>query len=259
MKYIDTHAHYYTSKFKNSLPNLIKDNFEKELQYIINLGTDVKSNQQVLKLVKDIDMFYGMVGFFPTSVYQIDESLFLNGLINRLNFEKQLREKKIVGLGEIGLDYHWDCVGGSDTPKIVGQAARNIQKKWFLYQLNLAKDLDLPASMHSRDAEQDTLSLFEEFESIKGVMHCFSYGLESAKRYLDKGLYLGIGGTSTYKDNIELRDVIKYAPLNRLLLDELEIHYIHLHNACNRKYGYNIKKGGNNKWNRNAKCNRFIH
>ena len=113
------------------------------------------------------------------------------------------------------MDYNWNrLVNG-----IEGEAAREIQKKWFRKQLNLAKEMKLPVSIHSRDAEADTLEIFDEYESISGVIHCFSYGLSAAQKAIEKGLYLGVGGTSTYPANNELREVIKMAPLDRLLLE----------------------------------------
>ena len=211
-KFIDTHAHYNSNKFKNR-DRLLLD-LRKEVEYIINLGTDVNSNLQTMKLIYKHDYLYGMVGFFPTNVYQIEKELSDEADINLICFHQQIDSQKIVGIGEIGLDYHWNCVGD-----LKGEKAREYQKKWFLYQLNLAKELNLPVSMHSRDAEKDTIEIFNNYESIKGVMHCFSYGLDSAKIYLEKGLYFGIGGTSTYPSNKELREVIDFLPIDKILLE----------------------------------------
>lgn len=211
LKWIDTHAHYHHGKFKNKEKELLK-NVKKDVEYVITLGTGVKSNKQTLKLIKKYDFMYGMIGFFPTECFDMEDPSVLN------EFMYQLNNKKIVGIGEIGLDYNWDCVQCGDK-KIVGEEARNLQKKWLKYQLDLAAKLGLPVSLHSRDAENDTAELFNEYKKIDGVMHCFSYGLEAAKLYVEKGLYLGIGGTSTYKGNDELRRVIKEIPLDRLLLE----------------------------------------
>ena len=86
-------------------------------------------------------------------------------------------------------------------------------------QLDFAKDLDLPVSLHSRDAKDITKDVFDNYKEIKGVMHCFSYDTETAKYYLDKGLFLGVGGTSTYKSNREVREALKVIPLDRILLE----------------------------------------
>lgn len=235
LKFIDTHAHYNNSKIKNQ-KQLLED-LRNDLKYIINLGTNMKSNTETLILVGLYDYVYGMIGFFPTDTWQLEEELCPNDVDvftfnakDNLNvFKHQLLNQKLVGIGEIGLDYYWDSVGPMylkenqigkfGEKKVIGEQARTIQKKWFKYQLNLAKEMNLPVSMHSRDAEEDTIKIFNEFNEIKGVMHCFSYGIKSANIYLNKGLYLGVGGTSTYPSNNELREVIKECPLDRILLE----------------------------------------
>lgn len=217
LRFIDTHAHYNSRQFKKNLDKLVFS-LEEDLLYIITLGTSVKTNKDTLDLIKKYDYFYGMVGFFPNEVYEIDEDLCQNGKKNLEEFKNQLINDKIVGLGEIGIDYHWDCVGERGR-EIRGQKAREIQEKWFRYQIDLAKEFNLPTSMHSRDAEEDTLRIFNDYSILNGVMHCFSYGLKSADIYLNKGLYLGIGGTSTYPSNKELREVIKMCPIDRILLE----------------------------------------
>ena len=215
-KFIDTHAHYHHKKFKNR-DELLKE-MQSEVKYIINLGTDVISNFYTISLINKYDYVYGMVGFFPSDVYLLDKELCDDSEDNLKEFKKQLTHKKIVGIGEIGIDYHWNSVGARGL-EITGEKAREYQHKWFKYQIDLAKELNLPVSMHSRDAEKDTLDIFSNYDNINGVMHCFSYGMKSAEEYLKKGLYFGIGGTSTYPNNKELREVIEYLPLNRILLE----------------------------------------
>lgn len=217
LKYIDTHAHYYHPKFNKNSEQLLSKIYE-DVSHIINLGTDVNSNKETVKLINDFDFMWGMVGFFPTSTYMLEDSMNPNADKVISTFKEQLNHSKIIGVGEIGLDYHWDCVGKKGA-EIRGEDARKIQRKWLEIQIDIAKEMGLPVSMHSRDAEEDTLNIFNKYKSILGVMHCFSYGLKSAKEYLNKGLYLGIGGTCTYPNSNELRDVIKYAPLERLLLE----------------------------------------
>lgn len=227
LRFIDTHAHYNSPQFKKNQKEVL-ENLRDELQYIINLGTNMKSNTETLQLISLYDYIYGMIGFFPTDTWQLEEefcprdvnNFVFNAKDNLLVFEKQLLNQKIVGIGEIGLDYHWDCIGDARKHKYCeGEESRKIQQKWFIHQLNMAKDRNLPVSMHSRDAEEDTIKVFNQFNEIKGVMHCFSYGMKSADIYLNKGLYLGIGGTSTYPSNNELREVIKNCPLDRILLE----------------------------------------
>lgn len=235
LKFIDTHAHYNTNKIKNK--DILLQELNSTVKYIINLGTNMKSNTETLQLISLYDYIYGMIGFFPTDTWQLEENLcpkdidmfVFNAKDNLTVFEHQLMNQKIVGIGEIGLDYHWNnvgpmylkpnTIGNFGEKKIEGEQAISVQKKWFEYQLNMAKDRKLPVSMHSRDAEEDTIKIFNKFNQIKGVMHCFSYGIKSANIYLNKGLYLGIGGTCTYPSNKELRTVIKECPLDRILLE----------------------------------------
>ena len=232
LKFIDTHAHYNARQYQKPKNKFYEKNVLEEqrkyCKYIINLGTNMASNTDTLRLVSLYDYIYGMLGFFPTDVWQLDDDLCPNDVDmftfkakdNRICFEKQLMNQKVVGIGEIGLDYHWDCIGDSRKRIILtGEKARETQRKWFIYQLNLAKEKGLPVSMHSRDAEEDTISIFSDYDEIKGVMHCFSYGMKSADYYLNKGLHLGIGGTSTYPNNKELREVIKECPMDRILLE----------------------------------------
>jgi TatD DNase family protein len=213
-KWIDTHAHYGHRKFGKNPNDILKD-MQRHVERIIQVGTNTKSNRQVLEFVDAYDYMYGIVGYFPTDVWELDPTYNNKSDKNWLTLIQQLDNNKIVGIGEIGLDYNWNKLSNGVT----GEAARQIQKTWFRNQLNLAKDMQLPVSIHSRDAEDDTLSIFSEYEIIPGVIHCFSYGKNAAKKALDKGLYLGIGGTSTYPSNHELREVIKTVPLDRLLLE----------------------------------------
>lgn len=116
---------------------------------------------------------------------------------------------KIVAIGEIGLDYYWD------------EPAREIQKHWFDRQMELARDVDLPLIIHSRDAAQDTFEMMKAQNAgeIGGVIHCFSYGVEMARKFLEMGFYLGIGGVLTFKNGKKLREVVEYMPIEKLLLE----------------------------------------
>ena len=227
LKFIDTHAHYNSVKFNKNRDKILTE-LRNKCENIINLGTDMKSNTDTLILISLYDYLYGCIGFFPTDVWQLEkkfcpgdiDTYIFNADDNLTVFKKQLLNQKVVGIGEIGLDYHWNCIGNAkNKPFCTGEEAREIQKKWFMYQLDLAKEKKLPVSMHSRDAEEDTIKVFKNYSEINGVMHCFSYGLKSAEFYLNKGLYLGIGGTCTYPSNKELRQVIKECPLDRILLE----------------------------------------
>lgn len=214
-KWIDTHAHYDSKKFKDQK---ILTSLEENVIHIVNLGTNMNSNKTTLDLINKYSYIWGMIGFFPTDTYLLETELCSNAEENLKVYLKQLEHEKILGIGEIGLDYHWNCVGpiGQQTK---GEQAREIQKKWLKYQIDLSIEKKLPISLHSRDAEDDTATILNNYSSLAGVVHCFSYGIKSADLYLNKGLYLGIGGTSTYKSNKELLEVIKMCPIERILLE----------------------------------------
>ena len=216
-KWIDTHSHYGHKGF-NRL-HKTTDEILKDMRYccekIIQVGTNTKSNLQALQLISTYDYVYGMLGYFSTDVWELESTMCEKADDNLLVLTKQLTNDKVVGIGEIGLDYNWNRLANG----VEGELAREIQKKWFRKQLDLAKELGLPVSIHSRDAEADTLAIFDEYDTIPGVIHCFSYGRSAAQKAIEKGLYLGIGGTSTYTSNKELREVIKMAPLDRVLLE----------------------------------------
>lgn len=200
-KIIDTHAHYYHGKFNSYRDELMID-MQKDVSAIINIGTNMNSNRKVLNMLNQYDYLYCMIGFFPNDVMELSDKK------NRDFFEKHILDEKVVGIGEIGLDYHWDAL------------PHDVQEKWFRYQLELAIKNDLPVSIHSRDAEEDTYRILSDYTGqLKGVIHCYSYGVESAKKYLKMGLYFGVGGTSTYKGNKEIVDVLKTIPMKNILLE----------------------------------------
>ena len=216
-KWIDTHSHYDSRKINDN--DLIEKMFDTN-EKIITLGTNTKCNLETLRLISLHKDLYGMIGFFPNNAFELEKDFVGENKAkeNWTVFTKQLINQKIVGIGEIGLDgYHNNFGFGKN--QIKGSKAIDYQVKYLKKQLNLAQELDVPVSLHSRDAKEITKCVLDEYKEIKGVMHCFSYDLETAKYYLDKGLYIGVGGTSTYKNNTEVRNALKEVPLNRILLE----------------------------------------
>lgn len=213
-KWIDTHAHYNHGRFKGKGKVFMTKAFDTT-ECIINVGTNTMSNAQTFKMAQENDHIYGILGFFPVDVWEVEPTLIKDGEANWNLFKSLLNHDKIVGIGEIGLDYNWDKVGNYLT----GKEARIMQQKWFINQIDLAQEIGKPICVHSRDAEQDTRAIFKRYNHLNGVIHCFSYDASMAKFAIDKGLHLGFGGTSTYRTSDDIRAAIKMCPLDRILLE----------------------------------------
>jgi TatD DNase family protein len=198
----DTHAHYDDESFDEDREELIFSLKNKGVGTVVNVGASVASTKKTFEIVKKYDFMYGAVGIHPEDVERLDES--------HMEWLKSLAaDKKIVAIGEIGLDYHYD------------EPEREVQKKWFARQLDLAYELDMPIIIHSRDAAADTLDIMKAHhgDELNGVIHCFSYSPEMAQIYLDMGYYLGIGGVVTFKNSKKLKEVVKMTPLERIVLE----------------------------------------
>ena len=200
MKYIDTHAHYIHRFFNKDREKLINELLNSDVEYIIECGTDTTSNKKVIDLIDLHKNVYGVIGFFPTNTDELEDPKILE------TFLSQLQHKKVLGIGEIGLDYYH-----KGNPKQ--------QKKWFVEQLKLAKKLNLPVCIHSRDAEKDTLDILKNNGQMNGVIHCYAYGVKTMQELVKLDYYFGVGGTCTYKNNVELRQAIKEMPLDRIVLE----------------------------------------
>ncbi len=201
-KIIDTHSHYDDEQFDADRIQMLENLWGNNIECIVNVGASMESSKATYALAEQYKQVYGAIGVHPNETADLTEADI-----------DWLREKskspKIVAIGEIGLDYYWD------------EPEREIQKRWFIRQLELAREVKLPVIIHSRDAAQDTLTIMKEAkcEEIGGVIHCFSYGVEMAREYLNRGFYLGIGGVLTFKNARKLREVVEYAPIDRLVLE----------------------------------------
>ena len=208
MKIFDTHAHYDDRAFDEDREQVIAGLPGEGVAAVTDIGCDMESSERVDALTKKYDFFYGTIGVIPGECGGMK-----NADIDRLR-EIAQANKKIVAIGEIGLDYHWEDNPDKDT-----------QKKWFRAQLDLAKELDLPVVIHSRDAAEDTLEILVEYfgkdtpDECPGVMHCYSYSKETAEILLKTGLYFGIGGVVTYKNAKKLARAVEAIPMDRIVLE----------------------------------------
>lgn len=197
--FIDTHCHLNELDMEHELPLLREAHISK----MITIGYDMESSTQAMELAKRYPEVYATVGFHPTELAKRKEG-------DLVLIERMAKGEKVVGIGEIGLDYHYD-----DTDK-------PLQKEWLVAQLELAKSLKLPVSIHSRDCAEDMLHLLKENKDklvYGGVMHCYSHSVEMMKDFLDLGLYLGFGGTVTYKNAKKTVECARLVPADRYLTE----------------------------------------
>ncbi|XME01537.1 TatD family hydrolase [Lachnospiraceae bacterium C1.1] len=204
IKIFDTHAHYDDSRFDEDRENAIKKIREAGVRHFVNVASDLKSVDTCLNLVKEHEESYAALGIIPGECGDITE----NDIVSI--GEKLSSFDRAVAVGEIGLDYYW-----KENP------APEIQKKWFIRQLDLARQTNKPVVIHSRDAAADTLEIMkaEDAGKIGGVIHCFSYSPEIAAEYVKMGFFLGIGGVVTFKNAKKTVEVVRKMPLETLVLE----------------------------------------
>jgi len=199
----ETHAHYDDEAFDEDREELLKSLVNNGIEYVVNVGSSMESTRSSVALAAKYDFIYAAIGVHPSETGELTE--------NEIDWLKNeaLFNKKVVAIGEIGLDYYWE------EPK------RDIQKIWFERQLELAREVKLPVIIHSRDASKETLDIMKahKAEEIGGVIHCYSYSKETAKEYLNMGFYFGIGGVVTFKNARQVKEAVQYIPLDRILLE----------------------------------------
>ncbi|MBQ8800348.1 MAG: TatD family hydrolase [Lachnospiraceae bacterium] len=201
----DTHAHYDDEAFDEDRDAVLSTLNEKGVGTVVNICASPASLKRIPELTKRYSFVYGAVGIHPDHAGEMTEEMFSE--IARL-----ADEEKIVAIGEIGLDYYWDT------------APHEVQRQWFLRQLNLAIEKDLPVVIHSREATQETLEIMREAYrksggKLRGVIHCFSGSAEIAKEYTDMGFYIGVGGVVTFKNGKKLKEVVETMPLDKLVIE----------------------------------------
>ena len=195
---IDTHCHLY-SEYYDNLDELIDKLKENNIEAVIVNGCDMKSNKEILELTKKYDIVYGALGFHPTELDNVtDEELHW--------LEKHINDSKIVAVGEIGLDYHYD------------NADKEKQKYFFEKQLEIAKKYNKPVIIHTRDSIQDTYNIVKD-SMCTGSIHCYSGSLEMAKEFIKVGFCIGIGGIVTFKNAKNIIEVIKNIDEEYILLE----------------------------------------
>ena len=191
--YVVTHCHLDSRECDN-IEQIIQ-NIENNI--IIVSGYDDQSNQEVIALIEKYPNVYGTIGIHPSEVKTSNLSF----------IEKYVNHPKVVGIGEIGLDYHY------------GKEDKELQIDYFKKQIEIARKNNKTVVIHSRDAAEDTLKIIAENQDVNYVMHCYSYSVEMAKQLLKYHVRFGIGGVLTFKNSKELKKVVESIPLEYLLLE----------------------------------------
>lgn len=201
MMIIDTHAHYDDKQFDIDREEILNSLEAEGVGIVVNASASYRSCERVVKMVQEYPFMYAMVGVHPDEVGDLNEETFAK-------MKELYKEPKVVAVGEIGLDYYWD------------NEPREKQKEWFIRQLEVARELDLPVNIHSRDAAEDTFNIMKEYaKGLKGIIHCFSGSKEMAIEYVKLGFAIGIGGVVTFKNGRKLKEVVEALPLTSIVLE----------------------------------------
>ncbi len=198
----DTHSHYDDEAFDEDRHELLSCFPSEGIGTVVTVGADLATSKAALQLAEQYDHVYAAIGVHPNEVATLDEG----GLAW---IRQQASCKKVVAIGEIGLDYYWK------------EPEPALQKVWFEKQIALAKEVHLPIIFHSRDAAEDTMDIIRDTKAYEcgGVIHCYSYSKELAKEYVKMGFHIGVGGVVTFKNGRKLKETVEAIPLEKIVLE----------------------------------------
>ena len=201
--YFDSHCHLNDDLLYNERAEVIGRALEAGVKALLVIGYDVPSSMLAVEIANEFPCCYALVGYQPENLEGAKES-------DLDIFRELAKNKKVVGIGEIGLDHHW-----YKDPKDHAK-----QKEWFIKQIELANELELPVSIHAREAIGDTLDVLQSHPlKKKGVLHCYSGSVESLNEFAKLGMYFGFDGPITYKNANEPRRCVEVCPIDRLLVE----------------------------------------
>lgn len=195
---VDTHMHIYEDKYDEIRTDVINEAQDFGVKKMIAVGYDYNSSLKAIKLANQYDFIYAAIGLHPSEV-QKEEDKDLKWIY------ELAKNKKVVAIGEIGLDYYWD------------KTYVDLQKEMFIKQIDISKELDLPIIIHTRDSINDCFEILRHNTGARGVLHCFSSSLEMGNKFIKLGFYLGIGGVLTFKNSKEIKRVVEGTSLEHLL------------------------------------------
>lgn len=201
----DTHAHYNDSRFDEidgGVDTVLTSLFKGNVKHIVNIGCCIESSRDCIAIAERYPQMYATVGVHPGEVNEDDDIDAGIAVLREL-----LTHEKVKALGEIGLDYYY----GEDT--------KDLQKRWFRRQLELASELKIPVVIHDRDAHGDVMDILREYPDVTGVFHSFSASAEIARQLVNKGWYISFSGVVTFKNATRLAEIVPTVPLDRVLLE----------------------------------------
>lgn len=198
----DTHTHLNVEQFKDEIPEVMERAEELGVSEMAVVGFDTPTIEKSLELSHTYENIYSIIGWHPTEAGSYTKEI-------ETKLQQQLEDERVVALGEIGLDYYW-----MEDPK-------EVQDKVFRRQIAIAKEMNLPISIHTRDAIEDTYKILKEekIHNIGGIMHSFSGDAEWAKRFLDLGMHISFSGVVTFKKAFEVHEAASFVPLDKLLVE----------------------------------------
>ena len=203
MKIIDTHCHLNDEALYKDLDNVISRAQKAGVEKMVVIGWDEESSKLAIKIAEQYDFIYAAIGFHPENIFDINDEI----LYKTLNLYKH---PKVVGIGEIGLDYHWT----KDADK------RELQKEYFIKQIDFANKAKLPISIHSRDAFNDTVEILKNHRPMYGgVMHCYSGSVGNIDDIINLNLYIGLDGPVTFTNAKTPKEVAAEVPLEKLVVE----------------------------------------
>lgn len=200
----ESHAHYDDKRFDDDRDRLLSSMPDHNIGTIINVGSNLDGLRQSVELSEKYNFVYAAVGIHPSDIDDLNEDVMAE-------MEAFAKSPKVVAIGEIGLDYYWE----KDKDR------RKTQKSWFERQLELARKVELPVIIHSRDAAKDTFDVLKIAAGMgtKAVVHCYSGSPEMAEDYVKLGFYLGVGGVVTFDNAKNLKETVERIPLGNILVE----------------------------------------
>ena len=207
MELFDSHSHYNDEKFNEDREQIIKETYEAGVTKFVCAGYNIDSSLFSLEMSKKYEFIYSICGISPNDIPQSEQQLWKD--IDEISqIVKNNNSKKLVAIGEIGLDYYWN------------KENKDLQKQAFIKQIELANELELPIVIHSRDASVDTLDIIRNNRVNKaGIFHCCQLNQELVRQALELGYYISFAGPITFKNSKNAPDIIKMVPMDKILIE----------------------------------------